>query len=101
MLLLAGLATGNKIGIAVVAAVFITFALLSSFVAPRRWPDFPGKNGLSVFVLASFVLFAAMLTAVIVLAVEHEEKGHESGAGMAVIQSLERGKPAEGGRSGL
>jgi uncharacterized cupredoxin-like copper-binding protein len=72
VLLLAGLSTGNKVGIAVVAAVFISFAILSSFVAPRRWPDFPGRNGLSVFVLASFVLFAAMLTAVAVLAVEHE-----------------------------
>src|SRR5256886_11017311 len=50
-----------KIGMAVVAVVFIAFALSSSFLAPRRRPDFPGRNGLSVFVLASFVLFAAML----------------------------------------
>ena len=57
------MATGNIIGLSVVALVFVSFALISSFIAPRRWPDFPGKNGLSVFVIASFVLFAAMLTA--------------------------------------
>ena len=63
---------GNKIGLAVVAGTFIAFAILSSFVAPRRWPDFPGRQGLSVFVIVSFVLFAAQLTAIAVLAVEHE-----------------------------
>ena len=73
-MLLAGLSTGHEIGLAVVAAVFIAFALTSSFLAPRRWPDFPGRNGLSVFVIASFVLFGAMLTAVEVFGVEKEEK---------------------------
>jgi uncharacterized cupredoxin-like copper-binding protein len=73
--LVAALSTGNKIGLAVVAAVFIAFALTSSFVAPRRRPDFPGPNGLSVFVIASIALFAAMITAVVVLGVESEAKG--------------------------
>jgi plastocyanin len=73
--LVAALSTGNKIGLAVVAAVFITFALTSSFVASRRRPDFPGPNGLSVFVIASIALFAAMITAVVVLGVESEAKG--------------------------
>lgn len=80
MLELAGLATGNKIGVAVVAAVFISFALVSSFVAPRRWADFPGRNGLSVFVIASFLLFGAMLTAIAVLAVESEHGGEAQAA---------------------
>ena len=73
-MLLAGLSTGHEVGLAVVAAVFITFALTSSFLAPRRWPDFPGRQGMSVFIIASFVLFAAMLTAVEVFGVEKEEK---------------------------
>jgi plastocyanin len=81
--LLAALSTGNKIGLAVVGGTFILFALTSSFVLPRRRPDFPGKNGLSVFVLASFVLFFAMLTAVIVFGVESEAKGAEEPAGSA------------------
>jgi plastocyanin len=82
--LLAALSTGNKIGLAVVGATFILFALTSSFLAPRRRPDFPGKNGLSVFVLASFVLFFAMVTAVIVFGVE---KSEASGQTVPVTES--------------
>jgi uncharacterized cupredoxin-like copper-binding protein len=82
--LLAALSTGNKIGLAVVGGTFILFALTSSIILPRRRPDFPGRNGLSVFVLASFVLFFAMLTAVIVFGVESEAKGAEKPAGTAV-----------------
>lgn len=77
MLVLAGLSTGHKIGLAVVAGIFIAFALISSFVMPRRQPDFPGKNGLSVFVLASVVLFLGMLAAVVVFGRESEAKGAE------------------------
>jgi hypothetical protein len=65
------------VGLAVVAAIFIGFALASSFLAPRRWPDFPGKNGLSVFMIVSIVLFGAMLTAVEVFGVEEPEKEKE------------------------
>jgi uncharacterized cupredoxin-like copper-binding protein len=83
--LLAALSTGHKIGLAVVAAVFIAFALTSSFLAPRRRPDFPGKNGLSVFVIASIFLFASMLSAVIVFGRESEAKGAgEAAKGVAV-----------------
>jgi uncharacterized cupredoxin-like copper-binding protein len=78
--LLAGLSSGHKIGLAVVAACFIGFALISSFVAPRRRPDFPGRAGMSVFVIACFVLFAAMLTAVEVFGAESEAKASESAA---------------------
>jgi uncharacterized cupredoxin-like copper-binding protein len=78
--LLAGLSTGNEIGLGVTGAVFVTFALLGSFVAPRRWPDFPGEHGLPVFVIASFVLFAAMLMAVEVFGVEKKEAHAESAA---------------------
>jgi uncharacterized cupredoxin-like copper-binding protein len=79
--LLAALSTGNKIGLAVVGGTFILFALTSSFILPRRRPDFPGRNGLSVFVLVSFVLFFSMITAVIVFGVESEAKGAEKPAG--------------------
>jgi hypothetical protein len=88
--LLAGLSTGHKIGLAVVALVFIGFALASSFVAPRRRPDFPGKNGLSVFVIACVFMFAAMLSAVIVFGVESEAKGAEATASSATVQVQEK-----------
>jgi nitrite reductase (NO-forming) len=85
--LLAGLSTGHKVGLGVVAIVFIGFALTSSFLAPRRRADFPGKNGLSVFVLAAFVLFLAMIGAVVVFGSESEAKGagNEAAAGQAPV----------------
>jgi len=82
--LVAALSTDHKIGLAVMGAIFIAFALSSSFLAPRRWPNFPGPNGLSVFVIASVALFAAMITAVEVFGVESEAKGApEAGAAPA------------------
>ena len=65
MLVLGGeLPVGHEIGLIVVAAIFIGFALVSSFLAPRLKPDFPGPTGMSVFVIASIVLFALMIAAV-------------------------------------
>jgi hypothetical protein len=69
-MLLAGLSTGRTIGMVIVALTFIGFALISSFVIPRRQPDFPGKNGIGVFAIVCIVLFVAQLTSVIVFGVE-------------------------------
>jgi len=90
--LLAGLTTGHKIGLGVVGLTFITFALVSSFIAPRKWPNFPGKNGLSVFALASVALFVSMLTAVIVFGVEKPEAkagGEAAAAKTIAVQEKE------------
>lgn len=73
-MLLAGLSTGHMIGLSVVAATFVGFALVSSFVIPRRSPDFPGKKGIGPFAIVCVILFAAQLTAVIVFGVEKAEK---------------------------
>ena len=75
--MLLGLATSHKIGLAGTAIVFIAFALASSFLLPRRWPDYPGRR-LGLFVLATVVLTVAMLAAVEFFAVEQEEE-HEGG----------------------
>ena len=61
MLLAADLTTGHKVALIVVAAVFIAFALSASFLAPRKKPDFPGPNGLSVFVIGSLLMFVLMV----------------------------------------
>ena len=82
-MLLAGLSTGHKVGLGVVAIVFIAFALTSSFLAPRRRADFPGKNGLSVFVIACIALFAAMIAAVELFGAESEAKGAEHNGAVA------------------
>ena len=58
------LPVGHEIGLIVVAGVFIAFALASSFLVPRYKPDFPGPAGLSVFAIASIVLFGLMIVAV-------------------------------------
>lgn len=87
-MLVAGLSTGHKIGLAVMAAIFIVFALVSSFAAPRRWADFPGR-GLNAFVVASVVLFGLMLAAVEVFGVE-EESAAEKGAAPAEGQKQRR-----------
>ena len=55
---------GHEVGLIVVAAVFIGFALAASLLVPRYKPDFPGPNGLSVFAIASVVLFVLMLAAI-------------------------------------
>jgi hypothetical protein len=60
----AELSTGHEVGLIVVAAVFIAFALGASFLVPRYKPDFPGPAGLSVFAIASLVLFGLMIAAV-------------------------------------
>ena len=74
-MLLTGLSTGHKLGLAIVAACFIAFARFgSSFLAPRRRPDFPGKNGLRVFEIVCFVFFAAMISAVEIFGAEGEAK---------------------------
>jgi mono/diheme cytochrome c family protein len=75
-----GLATSNKIWLALFAGVFIVFALLSSFVFPRRRPDFPGEDGRKWFIIATLALFVAMLFAVNVFAKEDEEPHAETAA---------------------
>jgi cytochrome c553 len=63
-LVVAGLSTGHKIGLAGVGIAFVVFALISSFVLPRRNPDFPGR-GLGWYVALCVLFFVAMISAVL------------------------------------
>jgi mono/diheme cytochrome c family protein len=74
---LVALTTGQEIGLAGFAAVFIAFALASALLIPRWRPDYPGSHGLRWFILATLVLFVAMLFAVETFARE-EEPEHEA-----------------------
>jgi hypothetical protein len=58
------ISTGHEVGLVVVAAVFIAFALGASFLVPRYKPDFPGPAGISVFAIASIVMFVLMIAAI-------------------------------------
>jgi hypothetical protein len=79
---LAAVSTQNKILLGGMAAIFIGFALLSSFVLPRRNPNFPGHR-LGLFLTITVVLFAGMMLAVELFAVEEEEPGHEQPGALA------------------
>jgi cytochrome c553 len=71
-LVVAGLSSGQQIGLATVGGLFIAFALISSFVIPRRDPNYPGR-GIGWFVLVSVLFVIAMLSAVVVFGKEKEE----------------------------
>jgi mono/diheme cytochrome c family protein len=61
----------GKLGLGVLAGLFIVFALLSSFYFPRRNPNFPG-NRLGLFVLVTVVLFIGTMAGVVFFATEEE-----------------------------
>jgi cytochrome c553 len=71
-LVVASLSTGNQIALAVVGGAFILFALVSSFVLPARYPNFPGRH-VGWYVVAGILFFLAMISAVIIFGVEKAE----------------------------
>src|SRR5579884_909043 len=71
-LVVAGLSTGHKIGLAGVGAAFIVFSLVCAFALPALNANFPGR-GMGWFVTISLVFFAAMISAVIVFGREKKE----------------------------
>jgi cytochrome c551/c552 len=88
--MLFALETANKIGLALMGGAFITFALVSSFVLPRRNPNFPGR-GLRWYVVISVAFFVAMMASILILA---KEPAAETGG------ETETAQPAEGGGGG-
>jgi mono/diheme cytochrome c family protein len=69
--------TGYETGLLAVALVFIAFALIVALAVPRARPSFPARH-LGWFIGVVIVLFAAQMTAVLLLAELGEE--HESAA---------------------
>jgi mono/diheme cytochrome c family protein len=79
-LVVGALSSGHEIGLGLVGAAFIVFALVSSFVLPRRNPNFPGR-GLGWYVTLCALFFVAMMAAVLVFGRESKEAtGNESPA---------------------
>jgi cytochrome c6 len=95
---LVALTGGQKLGLALVAGVFIAFALASALLIPRRRPDFPGPQGLKLFVAATIVLVVAMLGAIFVLAQEGEEAEAEGGEVATETRAAET-EPREEGQT--
>ena len=88
---LLALSSGQKLGIAGVALAFIAFALVSSFLLPRRDPDFPGR-GLRFFIVVTVAFFVAMMATIVFFARE-EEAAHaeESAVHSDVEEQVETG----------
>jgi cytochrome c6 len=92
---LVALTGGQKLGLVLVAGVFIAFALVSAMVIPRRRPDFPGSRGVKAFVALSVILAAAMLAAIALLAQESEEGEAEGGEVATETRAAETETQAE------
>jgi mono/diheme cytochrome c family protein len=72
---LLGITNQGKLGLGLLAGLFVVFAILSSFYFPRRDPNFPG-NRLGLFIAVTVVLFAVTMAGVWVFAAEEEEAAH-------------------------
>ena len=93
--MIAALSTGHKVGLIVVAAIFIVFALASAFVLPRRSPDYPGKR-LGLFIGITVALFVAMLAAVIVFGAEPKAEGGGKTKAAETTKGETTAEPASG-----
>ena len=78
-MLVAALSTGHKLGLALVGAAFVAFALVSAFVLPALRPDYPARRGLPAFLTLSVALFVGMMFAVFFFGRESEEGRAEGG----------------------
>lgn len=76
--MLIGVTTTGKIVLALAAGLFIVFALVSSFVLPRRDPDFPG-NRLGAFTAVTVLLFLVVMGAMFVFAGASDENAAGGG----------------------
>jgi len=78
--LIAALSTGHKIGLGLVGAAFVAFALVSAFLIPALRPDYPGKRGLPAFLTLTAALFVGMMFAVFFFGREPSEGRAEGGS---------------------
>jgi mono/diheme cytochrome c family protein len=85
-LVVAGLSTGHKVGLSVVGGFFIGFALVSSFVIPRRNPNFPGRS-VGWYSALAVLFLVAMLSAVLVFGKEKPEAEAANGGGETTAQT--------------
>jgi cytochrome c2 len=74
---LAALSDAQKAGIAGMGAAFIIFALVSSFLIPHFWPDFPGRF-VWPYVAVVICFFLAMMAVIVWVAKEPPEKAEAS-----------------------
>jgi plastocyanin len=71
---LLALSTGHKLGLGIAGGIFVLFAATAAVVIPRYRPDFPGRRGLTPFIVLTVFVFLGMVFAVEVFGAEEEEK---------------------------
>jgi mono/diheme cytochrome c family protein len=76
-MLVFSLSNTNAAILGIVGAIFIAFSLISSFLLPRRDPNFPGAQGLRWYIPLCLGFFALMMGTVLVFGVEEEHAGAE------------------------
>jgi cytochrome c551/c552 len=92
--MVSALSTGHEIGLALTGALFIVFALVSSFVLPSRSPNFPGAAR-NWYLLLCVAFFIAMMSAVIVFGREKKETA-EAATGTGTTATQPAGNAANG-----
>ncbi len=75
-----GLSTGHQIGLATMGGLFILFALVSSFVLPRFYPNFPGEKGLVWYLPLCVCFFLAMMASILVFGKESKASSEATGS---------------------
>ena len=90
------LSTESMVALAVMAAIFITFSLFSSFYFPARDPDFPGKKWRNGYIVLCGVLFVMMMGTVVIWGKE-EPEAHAEGEASApeTTPGEHEGEPTE------
>ncbi len=92
--MLFSLSTQHELGLAVAGGLFITFALLSSFVFTRKNPNFPGQKGLRWYIPLCVLFFVGMMSAVLIFGREKPEA--EAAGGTTTAQAAPAGDATAG-----
>jgi mono/diheme cytochrome c family protein len=92
------LSTAHQIGLALTGALFIAFALVSSFVFAGRNPEFPGRHR-NLYLVVCVAFFLAMMAAVLVFGREEPESEAATGTtttSTTTAPKVQAGDPAAG-----
>ena len=94
-MLLSGLTTLGKTTLVIVAALFITWAIVTAIFVPKRNPQFPRR--LDAYILVSAILFLAQMSTVVWVSQTQEVEEAHAAEGTGSEHGEEAGGGEEGG----
>ena len=94
-MLLSGLTTLGKTTLVIVAALFITWAIVTAIFVPKRSPQFPRR--LDAYILVSAILFLAQMSTVVWVSQTQEVEEAHAAEGTGGEHGEEAGGGEEGG----